>query len=112
MQHADGWLKTNISPLLQSATFQRSGLLIIVFDEACEYGEAGDWRFDPKKPKIRGGGQVAALIISPRTAEGTRSDRLYHHESVLRLSLRALGVEHLPGLAADSPDMDDFFRKE
>src|SRR3989442_9779554 len=31
---ADAWLKTNIDPLMQSASFQQDGLLIIVFDEA------------------------------------------------------------------------------
>src|SRR5881409_2775585 len=31
---ADTWLKNNIAPLIQSATFQDGGLLIIVFDEA------------------------------------------------------------------------------
>jgi hypothetical protein len=109
LHNADNWLRENINPLIESPTFQRSGLLIIVFDEACERGPKADWAFDPKRPEVKGGGHIAAVIISSRTPPGTTSDQLYHHESVLRLSLRALGVEQLPGLATSSADMDTFF---
>lgn len=112
LRNIDTWLKDNMNPVIESATFQRSGLLIIVFDEACEYGPTADWRLDPKKPELKGGGKVAAVIVSSRTKPGTTSDQLYHHESVLRLSLRALGVEQLPGLAATTPDMNVFFADE
>jgi hypothetical protein len=98
-----------MTPLIGSATFQRSGLLIIVFDEACERGSKADWSDDPKKPQTKGGGHVAAVLVSSRTPFGSHSNELYHHESLLRLSLRSLGIEQLPGLAADSPDMNDFF---
>lgn len=108
LQDIDGWLRDNMSPLIESATFQRSGLLVIVFDEACEFGPKADWRYDPRKPGIKGGGQVAAVIVSSRTPSGTRSDVLYHHESILRLGLSALGVEQLPGPVASSRDMGDF----
>ena len=33
---ADGWLRTNIAPLISSATFQKDGILIIVFDESLD----------------------------------------------------------------------------
>jgi acid phosphatase len=112
LQEVDTWLKKKMGPLIASATFQRSGLLIIVFDEACEGGRKADWTFDPKQPGIRGGGRVAAVLVSPRIPSGTKSDVLYHHESVLRLSLRTLGVEDLPGAAASSPDMNDFFPQQ
>ncbi len=108
LQNIDTWLKTNMEPLIESDSFQRGGLLVIVFDEGCEDGATADWRFDPNRPVIKGGGHIPALIISGRTA-GARGDGLYHHESVLRLSLRALGVEQLPGGAKDAPDMDVFF---
>jgi len=109
LQDVDAWLKNNMNPLIDSPTFERGGLLIIVFDEACEYGPKADWMYDAKKPEIKGGGRVAAVIVSSRTPPGTTSDALYHHESVLRLSLRALRVEQLPGAAASSPDMDALF---
>jgi acid phosphatase len=110
LQAIDAWLNDRIRPLIESDTFQRSGLLIVVFDEACEYGPKADWRFDPKAPDRKGGGQVAAIIVSSRTPAGSKSDKLYHHESVLRLTLRALGIEQLPGEAERAPDMDAFFR--
>ena len=109
LQGIDSWLKTNMEPLIKSETFKRSGLLVIVFDEACEAGPKADWRFDPSRPGAKGGGHIPALIISSRTPAGTTRDGLYHHESILRLSLRALGVEQFPGRAKTAPDMDGFF---
>jgi phosphatidylinositol-3-phosphatase len=109
LKNIDTWLKTNIEPLIKSDTFKRSGLLVIVFDEGCESGPKADWRYDPSRPGTKGGGHIPALIISSRTPAGTSKDGLYHHESVLRLSLRALGVEQFPGRAKQAPDMDGFF---
>lgn len=109
LQGIDGWLKTNMEPLLESKTFQRGGLLVIVFDEGCEAGPKADWRYDPNRRGLKGGGHIPALIISARTPPATTRDGLYHHESVLRLSLRALGVEQFPGRAKEAPDMDGFF---
>jgi hypothetical protein len=109
LQGVDTWLKTNIEPLIASTIFQRSGLLVIVFDEGCEIGSKADSRYDPKRSDLKGGGHIPALIISSRTPAGTTSDELYHHESVLRLSLRALGVEELPSLSRGASDMNGFF---
>jgi len=111
LRHIDILLRDNIDPLVRSHVFRESGLLLIVFDEACEDGPDADWVFDPTMPAKRGGGRVAALIISSRTPPGTKSNEVYHHEAILRLSLRVLGIEQLPGLAAASPDMDRFFPK-
>ena len=109
LQNVDTWLKTNIKPLIESDGFQRGGLLAIVFDEACESGPKADWRYDPNRRDVKGGGHIPAVIISSRTPAGTTRDGLYHHESILRLSLRALGVEQFPGGAKEAPDMDGFF---
>ncbi len=109
LQRADKWLRDNVGPLIDSADFQKDGLLVITFDEACASGAGADSRFNPKKPSTKGGGQVATLLVSPRIAAGTRSDRLYHHESVARLALEALGVHVYPGRAAKAPDMSEFF---
>jgi phosphatidylinositol-3-phosphatase len=109
LHQIDSWLQEKIDPLIESPTFKRDGLLIILFDEGCELGPKADWRYDPNKPKLKGGGHIPALIISSRTPPGTKVDELFHHESVLRLSLRALGVEKLPGHARTAPDMNGFF---
>lgn len=111
LKQTDNWLNQNIRPLVENAEFRRSGLLIIVFDEACDKGSKNDSRLDPAQPSMRGGGHIVAVIVSSKTKAGTRSDRLLHHESVLRLSLRALGIQRFPGGAASAPDMDEFFGK-
>jgi hypothetical protein len=94
---ADEWLQSNIDPLLQSSTIQNS-LLIITFDE----GDASD--------NAHGGGQIATLIVSPKSKAGYRSPTFYQHESVLRLSMEALGVHDLPGNSANAPGMGEFFK--
>ena len=110
LKEIDGWLKDNIDPLVISEAFA-GALLVIVFDEACESGPQADWRYDRDHPTVKGGGRVPAIVISSRTPPSTTSNLLYHHQSVLRLTLRALGVEHAPGLASIAPDMSDFFPK-
>lgn len=93
---ADNWLMTNIDPLIKSPLFQSDGLLIIVFDES-------------GTDNTNGGGQVAAVIVSPFGKGGYKSTTIYQHESVLRLMLEGLGVKALPGAAATAPKMWEFF---
>ncbi len=95
---ADAWLKTNIDPLINSPSFQQSGLLLIVFDEG--------FLFDIQN----GGGHVAAVLVGGRVKSGYRSTTFYQHESALRLSLEALGVSSLPGAAAGAPSMSEFLQ--
>jgi phospholipase C len=108
LRQADDWLKDNIRPLIDSAMFQQGGLLIIVYDEACDK----DHRLDPTNAAIRGGGRIPAIIVSARTPLHARSAVLFHHESTLRLTLKALGIDHFPGLSASTPDMDEFFTSD
>jgi len=93
---ADTWLQTNIDPLIKSATFQRDGLLIIVFDES-----GGD--------NTNGGGRVVWVAVSPKSKPGYQSTTLYQHPSTLRLILKGLDVTVYPGAAASAPDMSEFF---
>jgi phosphatidylinositol-3-phosphatase len=97
LQLADAWLQNNIAPLISNATFQKDGLLIIVFDEAAP----SDTR--------HGGGHVAAVIISAKAKQGYQSTTLYQHQSVLRLILDGLGVSNLPGASSTAPEMGEFF---
>jgi hypothetical protein len=97
LQAADGWLQQNIAPLIASATFQKDGLLIIVFDES----DTSD--------VTNGGGHIAAVIVSPKGKPGYQSTTLYQHQSTLRLILHGLGVTTYPGAAATAPDMGEFF---
>jgi acid phosphatase len=93
---ADGWLKTNIDPLIRSPQFQQDGLLIITFDEA-------------GSDNGHGGGRVVWVVVSAKAKRGYQSTTLYQHESTLRLSLSALGVTSFPNRAATAPDMGEFF---
>ena len=98
LAQADSWLSANIAQLLADPSFQTSGLLIITFDE----GDQSDIN--------QGGGQIATLIVSSQAKQGYQSQTLYQHQSVLRLSLAALGIQTFPGLAASAPDMTEFFQ--
>jgi acid phosphatase len=97
LAQADAWLEANIAPLIASAAFQNSGVLIITFDE----GDANDG--------TNGGGQVATLIISSASKKNYTSQTLYQHQSALRLMLLTSGVTSLPGEAASAPGMNEFF---
>ena len=94
---ADQWLQTNIDPLVKNATFQRDGLLVIVFDEAGS-GDATD-----------GGGHVACVIVSSKAKRGYEGVGVYQHQSLLRLTGEALGLKTLPNAAATAPAMGEFF---
>jgi phosphatidylinositol-3-phosphatase len=96
LQAADAWLRANIAPLLASSTFQKDGLLIIVFDEA----ESDD---------THGGGRILWTAISPKAKPGFRSGRLYQHENTLRLMAEGLGLSRYPGAAATASNMAEFF---
>lgn len=111
LQQIDQWLNRDIRPLIEDADFKRSGLLIILFDEACSRGPHADNRLDPKQPSLHGGGHIPALIISSKTKPGTRFDQLLHHEGILRLCLRALGIQQFPGAAATAPDVSELFTR-
>jgi phospholipase C len=97
LAQADGWLQTNIGPLVKNSVFANT-LLIIVFDESI----ISDLE--------HGGGHVAAVLAGGMVKRGFQSSVLYQHESVLRESLDSLKVGTLPGAAAGAPLMSDFFQ--
>jgi len=95
---ADGWLKTNIAPLIASAEFQTGGLLIIVFDES-------------GSDNTHGGGRVAWVAVSPEFSNpGFQSTTFYQHQSTLRLMMQGLGLTTYPGKAKKAANMAEFFK--
>jgi len=94
---ADSWLKTNIAPLIASATFQKDGILIIVFDESVD------------SDVQHGGGKVVSVVIGPKIKPGYRSTVLYQHQNTLKTLMKALGVSSFPGAAGAAASMGDFF---
>ena len=97
LAQADAWLQLNMAPLIADSSFQASGLLIITFDE----GDQSDTN--------HGGGQVATVIVSTKARTNYTSQTVFQHQSTLRLSLAALGVDAFPGAAGTAPDMTEFF---
>lgn len=97
LAQADSWLSKNIAPLIGSATFQKDGILIIVFDESVT------------SDKAHGGGHVATLVVGPKVLGGHKSTVLYQHENTLRTLMQALGLSSFPGAAKTASPMSDFF---
>jgi acid phosphatase len=94
---ADSWLKSNISPLIASATFQKDGILIIVFDESVDTDVQ------------HGGGHVATIVIGPKVKRGYKSTTTYQHQSMLKTVMKALGLSSYPGAASTASGMTDVF---
>jgi Phosphoesterase family len=97
LSQADAWLKANIAPLIANSTFQKDGLLVIVFDES----------FD--SDTSHGGGQVAMLVISPSAKKGYKSTTFYQHQNTCRLLLEGLGLTSFPGACESAAQMSEFF---
>lgn len=97
LQQADNWLRTNIAPLIGSSTFQKDGILIIIFDESYDSDTA------------HGGGHVAAVVIGPKVKVGYKSPAVYQHQNALRTALQALGLSTYPGTASTAQPMGDVF---
>ncbi|HTM35128.1 MAG TPA: alkaline phosphatase family protein [Terriglobales bacterium] len=94
---ADNWLKANIAPLISSATFQKDGILIIVFDESLDTDTA------------HGGGHIACLVIGPKAKPGMKPTVVYQHQNLLKTVMKALGMSSFPGAASSASAMTAFF---
>lgn len=97
LNQADSWLQTNIAPLISSSTFQKDGLLIILFDES--------FTSDTQ----HGGGQVGMVVISPLAKKGYQSTTLYQHQNTCQLLLQGLGLTSFPGACQGAAQMSEFF---
>ena len=98
LANADSWLQTNLGPLVNSATFQADGLLVILFDEASP------------ADTTNGGGHIAAVIVSPKIKSSAYRGRdFYQHQNLLRLTAVGLGLTSFPGSSAFVSDMAQFF---
>jgi len=108
LQTADNWLKANLAPLLATAPFQPGGdgVLIIWADEA-------DLSTDNRcsATVLTGcGGHILVAMVGPQIKAGFKSTTTYHHPSVLRTMLEALGTTaNFPSAANTAPDMREFF---
>jgi hypothetical protein len=106
---ADQWLKSNIGPLLASPPFQPGGdgLLIIWADEA----DLGSDNRCSATVSTGCGGRILVAMIGPQVKPGYKSTITYHHPSVLKTMLEALGTtSNFPAAANTAPDMREFFK--
>jgi acid phosphatase len=94
---ADTWLQVNLGPLLSDSEFANDGVLIVTFDESAT-------------DNTNGGGRVATILAGSRVKSGFQSSATYQFPSLLRFTLKALGVTTYPGLAAQADDMDEFLK--
>jgi len=92
---ADTWLRVNLGPLLSDSEFANDGVLIVTFDESAT-------------DNTKGGGRVATVFVGARVKSGFQSSVTYQFPSLLRFTLKTLGVTTYPGLAAQADDMDEF----
>jgi len=114
----DDRLRETIDPYINHPSFLANrDLLIIAFDEAqLDDATCNGPMTIPLTPEAqwRGawkcGGQAAAMLIGADVKRGYQSNKLYHLEALLRLSLEGLGItETLPGASAFAPDMNELF---
>lgn len=106
---ADQFLKSTIGPLLASAPFQPGGdgILIIWADEA----DLGSDNRCSATVLTGCGGHILVAMIGPQVKAGYKSVTTYHHPSVLRTMLEALGTTaNFPAAANTAPDMREFFK--
>jgi acid phosphatase len=106
---ADQFLKNTIGPLLASAPFQPGGdgVLIIWADEA----DLGSDNRCSATVLSGCGGHILVAMIGPQVKAGYKSTTTYHHPSVLRTMLEALGTTaNFPAAANTAPDMHEFFK--
>lgn len=95
LRYSDTWLQAHLQPLLDSPLWQDT-IVIVTYDEA-----EGD--------TTNGGGHVATVIAGAKVRGGVEVQTKLQHQSLLRLSLKALGLQDYPGMAASAPDMDGAF---
>ncbi|HEY2168836.1 MAG TPA: alkaline phosphatase family protein, partial [Candidatus Angelobacter sp.] len=106
---ADNFLKNTIGPLLASAPFQPGGdgVLIIWADEA----DLGTDNRCSATVLTGCGGHILVAMIGPQVKAGYKSTTSYHHQSVLRTVLEAMGTTaNFPAAANTAPDMREFFK--
>lgn len=106
---ADQFLKNTVGPLLATAPFQPGGdgVLIIWADEA----DLGSDNRCSATVLTGCGGHIVVAMIGPQVKAGYKSVTTYHHPSVLKTMLEALGTTaNFPAAANTAPDMREFFK--
>jgi hypothetical protein len=119
LAQADAFVKEWVPRITAKRSFQRNGLLAIVWDEGDEtLSCCGEPEMDPDGSFAgglggfpgAGGGQTGAVLLSPFIKGGTSSEASYNHYSLLAsieefFKLGRLGEAHLPGTTTFGKDV-------
>lgn len=95
----DNWARQQVSAIINSAAFQKDGLLIITFDESWDSDSAS------------GGGHVLTILVGPAVKKQFVSNSFYQHQSILRTICETVGVPCM-GAATSAPPMAEFFTNQ
>jgi hypothetical protein len=83
--------------VLANSDFANRGILIITFDESAT-------------DNTMGGGRIATVFAGGPIKNNFQSSTQYQFPSLLRFTLKVLGITTYPGAAAGAPDMDEFLQ--
>jgi phosphatidylinositol-3-phosphatase len=87
---SDAWIGKIVDKLTSSTALGKNSLIIIVYDEGAKNSTASCCGM-----QSQGGGQVAALLISPLAKPGFTDNTAYDHYSVLKTILTAWNLPAL-----------------
>jgi len=109
IQAGDLWLQNELPKILNSAAYQSGTTAVFVtFDE----GEAPGFSFgeDCATNTTDESCHVVTIAISPSTPPGTVSARLFNHYSLLKTTLRLLGIRGHLGKSRSAHNMRRRFK--
>ncbi|HWR13667.1 MAG TPA: alkaline phosphatase family protein [Terriglobales bacterium] len=93
----DNWLKNNFQSLIEDANFMKDTIVILTLDESAT-------------DDTRGGGRIPTILMGAGIKTNFQSSNVYQHDSLLRFSLEAIGVNGAPGQGANAPGMGEFLQ--
>jgi phosphatidylinositol-3-phosphatase len=95
IKQGDGWLQSNLPPILGSSAYLQNGLVLILWDEGTNASD----------------GPIGLIALSPLAKGNGYSNAIrYTHSSTLRSLEEIFGVGPFLGDAANATDLSDLFR--
>ena len=95
LAYGDDWLKSNLTPLLNSADFKQNGILVVAFDESVDTDSAN------------GGGHIAMIFAGPLVKSGFNSGTFFQHQNLLGFICDELTLSSCPGQGAAAAGMQE-----
>ena len=95
----DRWLRTTVGDIVSSQVYRSGSVALFVTWDEGEGGSASNCATNTTDV----GCHVAAIVVSPSTAPGTRSATLFDHYSLLRTAEDLLGLAPIASAATAMP---------